>query len=57
MIPATLTITDINGNLVEKRSNILPGQAIRTGDTFKKGIYLASFVQGKLRKTIKLFKL
>ncbi len=56
-IPAMLRVSDINGHIIDTKKNILPGQPIIVGSNYKNGIYIAEFIQGKKRKSIKLFKL
>ena len=56
LTPVQLRITDMKGKIMEIRRAI-PGQMISIGAAYMKGIYIAEFIQGKERKTVKLFKL
>lgn len=54
---ATLRIMDIQGRILEQRTNISPSQRLTVGESFKAGIYFAEITQGSERKVIKLLKL
>lgn len=54
--PVTMRITDINGRLIEMKENI-SAQSISLGETYKTGVYLATFIQGNQTRMVKLIKL
>ena len=54
---ATLRVMDIQGRILEQRTNISPSQRLTVGESFKAGIYFAEITQGSERKVIKLLKL
>ncbi|WP_205511304.1 SBBP repeat-containing protein [Longitalea arenae] len=54
--PVTITITDMLGKLVEKRTGLASGGNLRTGYHFSPGIYFAEIVQGAEKLVIKLIK-
>ncbi len=54
---ATLRVMDIQGRILEQRTNISPSQKLSIGESFKAGIYFAEITQGSERKVIKLLKL
>lgn len=54
--PVTMRITDINGRLIEMKENI-SAQSISLGETYKRGVYLATFIQAKQTRMVKLIKL
>ncbi|HPH85875.1 MAG TPA: GDSL-type esterase/lipase family protein [Ferruginibacter sp.] len=56
-IPVSLRITDLNGKMIEIRQGIMPGQTVKLGSNYIKGLYIAEFVQGNKHKLIKLIKL
>jgi hypothetical protein len=52
-----LRVLDIQGRVLEQRSNISPTQKLVIGEGFRPGIYFAEITQGTDRKVIKLLKL
>ncbi len=57
MMPMNLRVLDIQGRVLEQRSNISPMQKLTIGEGFHSGIYFAEITQGTERKVIKLLKL
>lgn len=55
--PAALVVVNQLGQVIELRSNILPGQKVTLGSKYLPGIYYAKFIQGSLKKAVKLLKL
>jgi len=51
-----LSIFDATGRLLEVRENVVPYQVISVGKRLVGGMYLAEFVQGDKRKTVRLIK-
>jgi hypothetical protein len=56
-MPVSMRITDLNGRMIEVRQGIMPGQSLKVGSNYIKGLYIAEFVQGNKHKLIKLIKL
>ncbi|WP_207515882.1 SBBP repeat-containing protein [Longitalea luteola] len=54
--PVTITITDIQGKLVEKGTGLASSGNIKIGHNFKPGVYFAEIVQGAERVIVKLIK-
>ena len=54
--PVNITITDVLGRLVEKRTNVAASGAIQTGYHFRPGIYYATIVQGTEKVVLMLIK-
>jgi hypothetical protein len=54
--PVTITITDMMGKLVEKRTGLASSGNIRTGYHFASGIYFAEIVQGTEKLVVKMIK-
>jgi hypothetical protein len=52
-----ITVSDINGRLVEKFNLPMKNQMISLGDNYGKGIYIAEINNGFNRSTVKLIKL
>jgi uncharacterized delta-60 repeat protein len=52
----TITITDVLGRMVEKRTGLASSGNIRTGYQFKPGVYFAEIVQGTEKLMLKLIK-
>ncbi|MEJ8842603.1 Ig-like domain-containing protein [Lacibacter sp. H375] len=52
-----LRVLDIQGRVLEQRTNISPTQKLTIGEGFHSGIYFAEITQGTDRKVIKLLKL
>jgi hypothetical protein len=53
----SMTVTDVNGRVVEKRSNLTAGQTVQLGSEYRPGIYFVEMLQGKARKQMKLLKI
>lgn len=53
----TMTVSDLSGQVILKRDNVLPGETFTVGSTFEKGTYYASFKQGKSTSQVQLLKL
>ena len=56
-MPMNLRVLDIQGRVLEQRSNISPTQKLTIGEGFHSGIYFAEITQGTERKVIKLLNL
>jgi type IX secretion system substrate protein/beta-propeller repeat-containing protein len=54
--PVNITITDVMGKLVEKRTGLASNGIIRTGYHFRPGVYFAEIVQGAEKVVVKLIK-
>ncbi|HEX6432070.1 MAG TPA: SBBP repeat-containing protein [Niastella sp.] len=54
--PVNITITDMLGRLVEKRTNLASSGTIKTGYHFRPGVYFAEIVQGPEKVVVKLIK-
>ncbi|WP_207510898.1 SBBP repeat-containing protein [Longitalea luteola] len=54
--PVTITITDLLGRLVEKRTSLASSGTLQTGYQFRPGVYLAEIVQGPEKVVLKLVK-
>jgi hypothetical protein len=52
----TLVVINAQGQVVEFRSNILPGQTVVLGNKYLPGIYYVEFMQKSIKKTVKLWK-
>jgi ELWxxDGT repeat protein len=52
-----MRVFDAQGRLLEEKQNIQPSEIIRIGSGYINGIYLAEFIQGKNRKTVRLIKM
>jgi hypothetical protein len=55
--PIQMQVADMSGRATEIRRGLMPGQTIIVGSNYRQGVYLAEFVQGNNRKTVKLIKL
>lgn len=54
--PVTITITDVLGRQVEKRTGLASSGTIQTGYQLKAGVYFAEIVQGPEKVILKLVK-
>ena len=54
--PVNITITDVMGKLVEKRTGLASSGTIRVGNNFSQGIYFAEIRQGREKIVLKLVK-
>lgn len=54
--PVTITITDVLGRLVERRTGLASSGNIKTGHHFRPGVYYATIVQGREKVVVKLIK-
>ncbi|MEO6668368.1 MAG: HYR domain-containing protein [Ferruginibacter sp.] len=52
-----IQVMDISGRLIERKHAVEIGKTVNIGNNYLPGIYLAQFIQGNKRKTIKLIKL
>ncbi|MEO7490689.1 MAG: Calx-beta domain-containing protein, partial [Ferruginibacter sp.] len=52
----SLRVTDMQGRLIEQRTNIYAGQNIQLGDGYKAGVYIVEVMQGNTRKQVKIIK-
>jgi hypothetical protein len=52
-----LQVIDINGRIVETRSNIIPGASFQLGQQYMKGAYFLKIIQGNKHKELQLIKL
>jgi hypothetical protein len=48
--------TDLAGRVMEVKLNIAPNGTIQVGSTYFPEIYIAEFIQGKERTSLKLIK-
>lgn len=55
-LPLSMKVYDVNGRVLEARNVVQPGQLITVGAAYTKGFYIAEFVQGNMRKQVKLIK-
>lgn len=55
--PIQMQVADMSGRATEIRRGLMAGQTIIVGSNYRQGVYLAEFVQGNNRKTVKLIKL
>ena len=53
---ASVKITDLNGRVIETRTNIAANQLLRIGSNYKAGMYYVEVVQGSIKKQLKLVK-
>ncbi|MGN6341913.1 MAG: beta strand repeat-containing protein [Ginsengibacter sp.] len=51
-----LTVTDITGRVVEQRTSVLANSSLQLGSQYHPGIYIAEFMQGNDRITLRLIK-
>jgi hypothetical protein len=51
-----VTVTDITGRVVEQRTGVSANSTIQLGSQYHPGIYIAEFMQGNDRITIRLIK-
>jgi hypothetical protein len=51
-----VTVTDITGRVVEQRTGVSANSTIQLGNQYHPGIYIAEFMQGNDRITIRLIK-
>ena len=51
-----MTVTDVNGRVIERRNNLTAGQTVQTGSQYRPGIYFVEMTQGKARVHLKLVK-
>jgi hypothetical protein len=51
-----LTVTDITGRVVEQRSSVAANSTLQLGSGYHPGIYIAEFMQGNDRITLRLIK-
>jgi hypothetical protein len=51
-----LTVTDIAGRVIEQKTNITANSTIQLGVHYHHGIYIAEFLQGNDKVTIRLIK-
>lgn len=54
--PATLTVVDEAGRIVETRTNLFSNSSIQIGHQYRKGIYYVKIVQGNNTSVLKLMK-
>jgi uncharacterized delta-60 repeat protein len=54
--PVNIKVINVNGQIVELKNNILPGQTFKIGESYRPGIYFVEVMQGDLRKSLKLIK-
>lgn len=52
----TVTITDVVGRIVERRSNIAANGTIQVGNSFRKGVYFVEVRQGTDKQKLKLIR-
>ena len=52
-----LIVTDLYGNVVETRNHLHSGEVIHFGQTYQRGLFFASLMQGEDQITYKLIKL
>jgi len=51
-----IRVMDMQGRLIEQRTNVQPQQTIRLGDNYVPGVYLLDVQQGNTKKQLKLLK-
>jgi hypothetical protein len=51
-----LTVTDITGRVVEQRTSVSANSTLQLGSQYHPGIYIAEFIQGNDRITLRLIK-
>lgn len=51
-----LRVLDVNGRVVDAKSNISPNSTFRLGANYQTGTYFAEMIQGKNRKVVQLLK-
>jgi uncharacterized delta-60 repeat protein len=54
--PVSITITDMMGKLVERKTGLAASGTLRTGNNFSAGVYYAVIVQGAEKVVLKLIK-
>jgi hypothetical protein len=47
---------DITGRVIEQRTDVPANTTIQLGDKYHPGIYIAEFIQGKNKITLRLIK-
>ncbi|MEJ7681703.1 MAG: T9SS type A sorting domain-containing protein [Segetibacter sp.] len=52
----SMTVTDVNGRVIEKRNNLTAGPTLQIGSGYRPGIYFLQMLQGKARTQVKLLK-
>ena len=52
----TMKVIDLSGKVIEARKNLIAGQILQIGATYRPGMYMVELWQGKLRKVVKLIK-
>jgi uncharacterized repeat protein (TIGR03803 family) len=53
----SMTVTDVNGRVIEIRSNHTAGQTVQIGSGYRTGIYFVEMRQGKARTQVKVVKM
>jgi len=51
-----MVVTDITGRVIEQRTNIAANSTIQFGSSYHPGIYIAQFLQGTDKVTVRLIK-
>jgi len=51
-----LRIMNVNGQIVEKRNDVVPGEIIKIGQKYISGMYFVQVIQGDKNETVKLIK-
>jgi hypothetical protein len=51
-----LTVTDATGRIIEQRSSVSANSTLQLGGQYHPGIYIAEFIQGNDRVTLRLIK-
>jgi hypothetical protein len=51
-----LTVTDITGRVIEQKTGVAANSSIQLGNQYHPGIYIAEFIQGNDRITLRLIK-
>ena len=54
---AGMKVMDLQGRLIETRSNLRPGEVIKFGSKYRPGSYFVHIEQGEQKQTIKIIKL
>ena len=54
--PLVVRVLDLNGTLIETRSNVAPNSTISLGKDYKPGMYYIEFVQGSYKEVVKVLK-
>lgn len=51
-----IRVLDMQGQLIEQKDNLSPGQTFKFGDSYKPGTYILETIQGSIKKQQKIIK-